>query len=224
MKKEPFLSFVFKMILVLLGSIIFTSCFGISMMPDDTTRDTITFDSNNHPIEYSGWLKDIQQFGWEPLWSPFIQVLSLIEDSPAQRYHENHYVYVFNIESDGYEYIAIDSVHVSNARGKQFPFHVVNMVPFGYGGSCDSTIPDGMVPIDSIPSVVMTGQYKQCAYDDGRKLLIIAVVVDRFRWWVRTLDFDIYLTVRGEQKHYHTSHKKKFWIVLTYHPYVMIKK
>ena len=217
MKKMPS-TFVFNKILILVGSVFITSCFGIRMMPDGDTRDPITLDSNNHPIEYRGSFRDIQEIGWVPFVSSYWRVLSFMEDSPATRYYDNHYVYCFHIESNDNEYVAIDSVHVSNARGKQYPFHLVNRVPFGYMGSCDSTIPDGMVPIDSLPCVVMTGQYKQCFRDDGRKVLIVAIIVDRFRWWVRTLEFDIYLSVRGEQKHYHTSHKKKFWITLIPHP------
>lgn len=217
MQEKHYMSYVFQIFLILFGSFFFASCFGISMMPDDRTFDIITLDSNNHPIEYSGGLRDIQEFGWVPFVSSFWQVQSIIENSPAQRYYDNHYVYLFQIESDDYENVTIDSVRVSNAKGKQYSFNVVNRVPFGYKGSCDSTIPDGMVPIDSLPCVVKIGQYNKCLYDDGRKTLIIAIVVDRFRWWVSTLDFDIYLSVRGQQKHYHTSHKKKFWMTILPH-------
>lgn len=205
---------IFLTAVLLFGTILTTSCVSVEMATQNgdswdsniSLRDTITYDANGRPIRL--WSK-IDEPHHIPILSPIFRFAALFYENQQLRYVNNHYAYTISIYSDTCEAVTLDSVTVRNRRGKEIPFHVVNWAPRNLSGSFDTVVPNGMDTIAQIPSTISTGTFKNPFYD---KTLMLRIILDRHRWWINTLYVDFSLSVRGEQKHYKTKHKKKMYV------------
>ena len=212
---------IFLTAVLLFGTIMFTSCVSVEMATqtgDSWDRfsplreDTITYDANGMPIRL--WSK-IDEPHHIPILSPIFRFAALFYENQQLRYVDNHYSYHISIYSDTCEAVTLDSVTVRNKRGKEIPFHIVNWAPRNLYGSFDTIAPNGMDTIAQIPCTISTGTFKNLMVKSPnryKETLMVRIFLDRHRWWINTLDINFCLSVRGEQKHYQTKHKKKMYV------------
>lgn len=198
---------IFLATVLLLGSLMSTSCVSIEMAArrgEEWTRklsfgDTITYDANGQTIILSCCLENSPDYI-----SAIGKIGAFFTETQQLWYFFNHYDYIIHIISDTCEAVTLDSVTVRNKRGKDIPFHVLNWIP-------RTRIHDVIMDtISQIPSTLSTGTYKHAG--SRKEALTLRIIVDRHYWWVNSLDIDFCLSIRGEQKRYRTQHRKKVFV------------